>query len=253
MIDAQHFEDTYQIKRFEPKIFLFSYPLPMLITKNCDRNSDNVCLLCFGSASLHGSTYLCPICKRFPISTLEPCQAGKLFQHLAKLFSGSFQNPPFSESSQIDMNSCPTHRKRYYFFIHASSPTWGVLTNSETWQHLYWSALLSSDLKSICRTHMCLRKVWQRHFVISYLDQQPPPDERGGFTLSLRSSIWKTYKHTNTQINTNIDRQIQIQYKYKMQKRAYWSTFTSRQDEWRAVLLFHLVQGFETNTNVHDN
>ena len=102
-------------------------------------------------------------------------------------------------------------------FIHASSPTWGVLLiNSETWQHSSWSTLLSSDLKSICRTHMCLRKVWQRHFVISYLDQQPPPHERGGFTLSLRPSIWKSFKYTNTQINTNIDTktQIQIQYKY---------------------------------------
>ena len=94
-----------------------------IVTEGSLQNSDNVFLLCFGSASLHGSTYFCPICKRFPISTLEPCQAGKLFQHLAKLFSASFQNPPFSESSQIDMNSCPTHREQYYVFINASSPT----------------------------------------------------------------------------------------------------------------------------------
>ena len=127
MINAQHFEDTYQIKGFEPKIFLFSYPPPMFITKNCDRRQPSKLWQCFfallwfcSSAWLY---FLCPICKRFPISKLEPCQAGKLFQHLAKLFSASFQNPPFSESSQIDMNSSPTHREQYNFFIHASSPT----------------------------------------------------------------------------------------------------------------------------------
>ena len=93
MIDAQHFEDTYQIKRFEPKIFLFSYPPPMFITKNCDRRQPSKLWQCFFallwfyfSAWLY---FLCPICKRFPISTLEPCQPGKLFQHLAKLSKSS--------------------------------------------------------------------------------------------------------------------------------------------------------------------
>ena len=47
MIDAQHFEDTYQIKRFEPKIFLFSYPPPMFITKNCDRRQPSKLWQCF--------------------------------------------------------------------------------------------------------------------------------------------------------------------------------------------------------------
>ena len=183
MINAPHFEDTYQIKRFEPKIFLFSYSPP--------GSSQKILTIFFALLWFCFSAwlYFCPICKRFPISTLEQCQAGKLFQHLAKLFFGSFQNHPFSESSQIDINPSSTHREQYYFFIHASSLTWGVLTNFETWKHPSWSTLLSSDLKSICRTHMCLRKVWQRHFVISYLDQQPPPHERGGFNLSLRPSI----------------------------------------------------------------
>ena len=49
MIDAQHFEDTYQIKRFEPKIFLFSYPPPCssqkIVTEGSLQNSDNV--FCF--------------------------------------------------------------------------------------------------------------------------------------------------------------------------------------------------------------
>ena len=56
------------------------------------------------------------------------------------------------------------------------------------------------------REHMCLRKVWQRHFVISYLDQQRGGDERGeaghaySFTLSLGTYI---YTNTNTKTNTN--------------------------------------------------
>ena len=59
MINAQHFEDTYQIRRFEPKRFVFSYSPPSHkknVTEGRRQNFCNVFLLCFGSAPLHGST-----------------------------------------------------------------------------------------------------------------------------------------------------------------------------------------------------